>query len=225
MSFVITAQTVLEAYRLGYFPMAESSSSEKIYLINPDTRGQLPISRLHIPRSLLKQIRKGDYDIRIDTDFEAVISYCAEQAENRPDTWLNPPILSLYIELHHMGHAHSVEYWQGGRLVGGLYGLAIGSAFFGESMFSREKGASKIALVHLAARLWHGGFTMLDTQWSNRHLEQFGCYEITHEEYMQRLKESLSKKADFLLAGKEEWEILKQYLKLRDQPKLESWPL
>jgi leucyl/phenylalanyl-tRNA--protein transferase len=197
MSFLLTPQTIIEAYRLGYFPMAESADAKKTYLISPETRGQLPIEDLHIPRSLLKKLRREAYEIRLDSDFEAVIRSCATQTKTRKDTWINEEILEIFLKLRRMGHAHSVEYYKDGSLEGGLYGLALGGAFFGESMFSRRSEASKIALVHLVARLWKGGFTLLDTQWSNAHLKQFGCFEIPRGQYMDQLQQALEVTANF----------------------------
>ena len=160
----ITPQILLKAYAAGIFPMAESAEDTALYWIDPERRGIIPLEHFHIPRRLRKTIRHQDFDIRIDTDFEGVISACAESMPGRRSTWINQRIRSLYGELFRLGHVHTVECWRDGRLVGGLYGVRVGAVFFGESMFSRERDASKVALVHLVARLNAGGFFLLDTQ-------------------------------------------------------------
>ena len=171
---------------------------------------------MDIPR-LQKTIRKNQYDIKIDTAFNTVIKTCAELTNTRQDTWINDQIIDVFCRLHGMGHAHSIEVWDDCNLIGGLYGLKIGSAFFGESMFSRKQDASKIALVHLAARLWAGGFTILDTQFINPHLEQFGAYEISHDDYLVQLESALQKKSDFLQTGYNQHEICNAYLTHNNQ--------
>lgn len=195
--------------------MAYNAGSPYIHWICPEMRGQLPIAGMHIPRRLKKTVRSGLYDVRIDTAFEDVILACAETGKRRPETWINRPIIQAYCKLHTDGYAHSIECWRDGELVGGLYGMALGGAFFGESMFSRERDASKVALVHLAARLWRGGFEMLDTQFSNDHLEQFGVYEVPHKEYMVQLRKAIEQKADFHLNGIKESELVRDYLAMR----------
>lgn len=218
MEHTLTPELLLGAYAQGLFPMAYSADSPYVHWICPEERGQLSITDMHIPRSLKKTIRKsqrkGVYEIKINSDFEAVIRACAETRKERPDTWINAQIIDVYCALHAKGHAHSIEYWQDNMLAGGLYGLAIGGAFFGESMFSHTANASKIALAHLAARLWKGGFSLLDTQFVNEHLMQFGVYEIKHDEYMKRLKPAISKTADFLLHGIDEAQLMEAYLQM-----------
>ena len=174
----ITPQVLLKAYACGIFPMAESAEDHALYWIEPERRGILPLDRVHVPRRLSRTIRQGNFDVRIDNDFEAVIDGCAAPRAGRRSTWINGRIRSLYAELIALGHCHTVEVWDGSRLVGGLYGVALGGAFFGESMFSYARDASKIALVHLAGRLIAGGFKLLDTQFVTDHLRQFGTVEI-----------------------------------------------
>jgi len=222
MQLVLTPELMIEAYKQGLFPMAYHASSPYIHWICPDMRGQFSITEMHIPKSLKKQVKKFPYEIRINTDFEAVINECAQETDDRPETWINQPILDAFIKLHQLGHAHSVECWLNGKLVGGLYGLAIGGVFCGESMFSRADNASKIALVHLVARLWKGGFEILDTQFVNPHLEQFGVYEIPHDEYKKQLDQVKSKKTSFLLEGLEnevisEKKLIEEYFEMRAQ--------
>jgi len=212
MQLVLTPALILDAYRHGLFPMAYSGESAHINWVCPEMRGQLSIPDLHIPRSLLKTLRRGPYEVCVNRDFAGVITECAVTDDSRPETWINDSIRSVFVDLHQHGHAHSVECWQDGDLVGGLYGLAIGGAFFGESMFSRARDASKIALVHLAARLWRGGFSLLDTQFTNDHLEQFGVYEVAHEEYVVQLNAAVKIESDFALEGLGEQEILAEYL-------------
>ena len=215
MQLVLTPELLLEAYRHGLFPMAYSSDSPYIHWICPEKRGQLSITDMHIPKRLRKTVRTAPYDITIDTAFEEVIALCAEKAEDRPETWINDSIEKVYNQLHERGYAHSVECWDKGELVGGLYGLAIGSAFFGESMFSRARDASKIALIHLVARLWKGGFTLLDTQFVNDHLMQFGAYEIQHAAYKQELEKALQLRGDFLPDTMDELSLVEEYLQAR----------
>ncbi|MEO6607695.1 MAG: leucyl/phenylalanyl-tRNA--protein transferase [Aestuariivirga sp.] len=193
----ITPQLLLKAYAAGVFPMAESADDPALYWIEPDERGVIPLKGFHISHSLKKSVRHGRFEIRIDTAFEQVIAACAEKTSNRDVTWINQRIFKLYTQLHKMGCCHSVESWRDGKLVGGLYGLRIGAVFFGESMFSRETDASKVALVHLVARLNFGGFRLLDAQFVNSHLEQFGCYKIPKKEYRPILEAALDAEADF----------------------------
>ena len=216
MQLVLTTELLLEAYKQGLFPMAYSARSPYIHWICPELRGQLSITDMHIPQRLKKTLRRAPYEIRIDTAFEAVIAACAEKRETRPETWINDAIIKAYTGLYKDGHAHSVECWsKDGKLVGGLYGIEIGRAFFGESMFSRARDASKIALVHLAARLWAGGFTLLDTQFVNDHLKQFGVYEVPYQAYKRALKTASTQNADFMLEGKNEADLLQTYLDMR----------
>ncbi|NIA68769.1 leucyl/phenylalanyl-tRNA--protein transferase [Pelagibius litoralis] len=193
----LTPDLLLRAYAIGIFPMAESRLDQELHWIDPDMRGILPLDRLHVPRKLRNKLRKGTFQVRCNTAFHDVILGCAEPAENRPDTWINPVIERLYTELNDMGFAHSVECWDGARLVGGLYGVALGGAFFGESMFSRTTDASKIALVHLVMRLRRSGFLLLDTQFNTPHLSRFGVTEIPRENYRKLLTQAVSTKVTF----------------------------
>lgn len=219
MQYVLTTPLLLEAYKQGLFPMAYNASSPFIQWVCPEMRGQLDIETIHIPRSLKKiinkMIRSDNIKIQINTAFEDVIGLCGEPHNTRPETWINGQIKNAFIDLHHKGYAHSVEYWEDGELRGGLYGLAIGSAFFGESMFSRTPNASKISLIHLCARLWRGGFTVLDTQFTNDHLEQFGITEIPHENYLDKLNIAIHKNADFKLEDQCQNDIIKHYFEMR----------
>lgn len=188
----LSAPLLLRAYAAGIFPMAESADSEELYWFDPERRGVLPLDSFHVPRRLRRTVRGGVFEVRVDHAFRQVMEACAEPAPDRTKTWINQDILRLYTELHDSGYGHSVECWRDGRLVGGLYGVALGGAFFGESMFSRERDASKVALVHLVARLRAGGFVLLDTQFVTEHLSQFGAVEIPRREYRRRLAEALT---------------------------------
>jgi leucyl/phenylalanyl-tRNA--protein transferase len=193
----LTPDLLLRAYAIGIFPMAEGRDHAELHWIDPEVRGVLPLDRFHLPRKLRRRVRRGDFDVRCDTAFDQVIRQCAEAADNRPDTWINPAIEKLYNELHQAGFAHSVECWIGDRLAGGLYGVALGAAFFGESMFSRETDASKVALAHLVLRLRKGGFRLLDTQFATPHLAHFGVVEIPRDEYRAQLGQALTTRASF----------------------------
>ncbi len=204
----ITPDLVLKAYTVGYFPMAESRESADILWVCPDRRGIIPLDKVHIPRKLRGILRGKDHSVTCNRDFSGVIHGCAASAPKRPDSWINPRIRDLYIELHQMGFAHSIEVWdsvdssqltvdENRQLIGGLYGVALGGAFFGESMFSAKENASKIALMHLIARLKHAGFTLLDTQFTNKHLEQFGAVEIGKLDFLRQLDEALKVPAKF----------------------------
>lgn len=193
----ITPQVLLRAYAAGIFPMAESAEDNALYWVEPEQRGVLPLDRFHISKSLRKQVRRARFEIRIDTDFAGVMAGCAEATATRPSTWINSRIRSLYTQLHRMGCGHSVEAWEDGALVGGLYGIRIGAAFFGESMFARSRDASKVALVHLVARLNCGGFRLLDAQFVNDHLKQFGCVEMGRDAYHLILDSAIAANADF----------------------------
>ena len=193
----ITPQILLKAYSAGIFPMAESADDPALYWVEPDERGIIPLDKFHISRSLRKSVRHAGFEIRIDTVFEDVMKSCAEKTEDRDETWINHRILKLYGQLHKMGCCHSVEAWKDGRLAGGLYGLRIGAVFFGESMFSRSTDASKVALVHLVARLNYGGYKLLDAQFLNPHLKQFGCYTISKQDYRPILEAALDGEGDF----------------------------
>ncbi|MBB4273967.1 leucyl/phenylalanyl-tRNA--protein transferase [Rhizobium mongolense] len=179
----ITPEILLRAYSIGLFPMAESADDPEIFWVEPELRGVLPLDNFHVSKSLAKTIRRQPFDIRFDHDFDAVIAACAEATSDRPSTWINHTIRSLYSTLHRMGHAHSVEAWHDDQLVGGLYGVSLGSAFFGESMFSRRTDASKICLVHLVARLSDRDFTLLDTQFTTEHLKTFGAIDVPKDDY------------------------------------------
>lgn len=205
---------VLRAYSLGYFPMADGADAAEFYWVDPPLRGQLPIDRLRIARRLRRTVRAMPFTVRADTAFAAVIEGCAAPAAGRMQTWINEDIRALFIALHVAGFAHSVECWDGERLVGGVYGLALGGVFCGESMFSRATDASKIALVHLAARLWRGGFSVLDTQFVNPHLVQFGAYEIPAAQYRKVLAAGLRQPARFpvITGDREERALLEAYL-------------
>lgn len=196
-STFITPQILLKAYSVGLFPMAEKAKDPTIYWVEPEMRGIMPLDTFHIPRSLKKEVRRGTFDITYNQVFNSVVKLCAAPAPGREETWINEPIRLLYSELHEIGHAHSVEAWYNDQLVGGLYGVSLGRAFFGESMFSRRTNASKVALVHLIERLKERGFVLLDTQFTNDHLTQFGTVEVPREEYEKMLEVALVGTADF----------------------------
>lgn len=194
---VITPSLLLRAYACGIFPMAESGDDPTLYWIEPKMRGVLPLDSFHLPRRLARTVRSDAFEIRIDTDFDTVIAACAAPRTGRRSTWINAPIRELYGELFRLGHVHTVEAWREGRMVGGLYGVRIGAAFFGESMFSDERDASKVALVHLVAELKRGGFQLLDTQFLTEHLTQFGTIEIPRDDYVKLLDAAVRGKAEF----------------------------
>lgn len=171
--------------------MADSVDDPEIFWVEPEMRGIIPLDHFHISRSLKKMMRQLPFDIRRDTAFEAVMAGCAEAAPDRPSTWINHTIRNLYTQLHRMGHAHSVEAWEGDTLVGGLYGVSLGSAFFGESMFTRRTNASKVCLVHLVEHLRASGFRLLDTQFTTDHLKTFGAIDVPKEDYLILLKDAL----------------------------------
>ena len=196
---MLTPQIVLDAYSKGLFPMAENRRDKQLFWIDPEVRGILPLDNFHIPRSLKKKIRNNPFEVRFDHNFAAVIRACAQQKPKRRETWINDEIIELYTKLFCMRHAHSVECWREEKLVGGLYGISIGGAFFGESMFSSERDSSKIALVHLVARLNLAGFTLLDTQFITDHLKQFGAIEISRVEYHKILSGALNLDVGFHL--------------------------
>jgi leucyl/phenylalanyl-tRNA--protein transferase len=193
----ITPELILRAYRAGIFPMAEDATSTDLFWVSPDARGILPLDGFRVSKSLRKTLRGHAFSVRVDTDFDAIVDGCAEPAPDRPSTWINDTIRSVYGELFARGVAHTVEVWEGEELVGGLYGLAIGGAFFGESMFHRRTDASKIALAHLVERLTAGGFSLLDTQFITPHLASLGGIEIPREEYENRLAEALAIEGDW----------------------------
>jgi leucyl/phenylalanyl-tRNA--protein transferase len=193
----LTADLLLKAYAYGVFPMAKSREDETVYWVQPKLRGVLPLDEFHVPRSLKKTLRRGVFSVTIDKAFGDVLDGCAEAAPDRPDTWINDRIIRLFTELHNAGAAHSVEVWQDGNLAGGLYGLAMGGAFFGESMFSRRTDASKVALCHLVGMLKAGGFTLLDTQFITDHLARFGAIEVSQADYLAELQTALTRSARF----------------------------
>jgi leucyl/phenylalanyl-tRNA---protein transferase len=194
---IVTPQILLRAYAAGVFPMAESAEDTALYWVEPEFRGILPLDRFHVSHSLSKTIRRRKFEVRVDTAFAEVIGGCAEKTTERRSTWINSRIRSLYTQLHKMGFCHSVEAWREGELKGGLYGVRIGAAFFGESMFSRQRDASKVALVHLVARLKRGGFRLLDAQFINDHLKQFGAIEVARASYQRMLDQAIESEADF----------------------------
>ncbi len=191
----LTPELLLYTYSQGIFPMGDDmgDGEGEIYWYDPDPRAIIPLDdAFHVPRSLARRIRQGGFDVRVDCAFRQVITACAEPDQNRESTWITPPIIDIYCELQRLGYAHSVETWIDGALVGGLYGVAIGGLFAGESMFSRATDSSKIALVYLVERLRAGGFTLLDTQFMTEHLRRFGAIEIPRAEYQARLKRALA---------------------------------
>jgi leucyl/phenylalanyl-tRNA--protein transferase len=193
----ITAELVLKAYAYGVFPMAKSRQDTDLFWVQPKLRGVIPLDKFHVTRSLRKRMRHGDFTVTIDKDFAGVMAGCAESTPTRADTWINDRIIGLFTELFDAGLAHSVEVWKDGALAGGLYGLAMGAAFFGESMFSRATDASKVALCHLTAILKAGGFMLLDTQFITDHLKQFGAVEISQKEYLAELSAALTHQGTF----------------------------
>lgn len=197
MSKTITPDLLLQAYEAGFFPMAENADDDALFWVNPPMRGILPLNGFHVPRRLARTVRQDLFTVRIDTDFAGVIDGCSASAPGRSSTWINADIRRLYGVLFDRGFCHTVEAWRDEKLVGGLYGVAIGGAFFGESMFSIERDASKVALVHLVGRLIAGGFTLLDTQFITSHLKQFGAVEIPADAYRQSLRHTVSAQADF----------------------------
>jgi leucyl/phenylalanyl-tRNA--protein transferase len=188
---------LIACYRRGVFPMADARHDARVFLVDPARRGVLPLGRFHVSRRLARTVRSDRFEVRLDTAFAEVVGACAAPRAGRLETWINAPIQSLCDELFERGLAHSVEAWREGALVGGLYGVALGGAFFGESMFSAERDASKVALAHLVARLVVGGFTLLDTQFITEHLTAFGAEEISRGEYAERLARALKVKAEF----------------------------
>ncbi len=189
----LTPELVLRAYGAGVFPMADDASSEEIYWVDPRKRGILPLNGFHLSRSLRKRLLRKDYKVRVDTNFDQVLDRCAD----REETWINEQIRELFIKLHRMGYAHSIEVWQGDALIGGLYGLRLGAAFFGESMFSDARDGSKIALAWLVARLRAGRFTLLDTQFTTPHLESLGARLVPRGHYHELLERALMRRGDF----------------------------
>ncbi len=212
----ITPEVLLKAYACGIFPMAESADDPGLYWIEPELRGVLPLEGFHVSSRLERTVRSDAFEIRVDTAFEAVLDGCAAPGAGRDKTWINGRIRRLYGDLYEIGHCHSVEAWRDDRLVGGLYGVELGGAFFGESMFHTERDASKVALVHLVARLRRGGFRLLDTQFVTEHLRRFGAVETPRREYHRLLEQALRVEADFFawekgrrITGAEALEALK----------------
>ncbi|HZD26464.1 MAG TPA: leucyl/phenylalanyl-tRNA--protein transferase [Alphaproteobacteria bacterium] len=199
----ITPEIVLKAYAAGVFPMSEGRHDPHLFWVDPNQRGILPLDRFHLPRRLRRTVRAGSFEVTVDRAFAEVIEACAMPAPGRWSTWINDEIIELFSALHERGFTHSLEVWADGELAGGLYGLALGAAFFGESMFSLRSDASKVALVHLVGRLKLGGFRLLDTQFVTEHLRRFGATEIPRADYQVLLAEALSYSADFLLGGEE----------------------
>ncbi|ADZ70468.1 leucyl/phenylalanyl-tRNA--protein transferase [Polymorphum gilvum] len=193
----ITPQVLLKAYACGIFPMAESADDPGLFWIEPEQRGILPLDGFHLPKRLRRTVRADDFEIRIDTDFQAVVDGCAAPAPGRRKTWINRQIRRLYGELYDLGYCHTVEAWRDGRLVGGLYGVSLAGAFFGESMFTHERDASKVCLTHLVARLIAGGYTLLDTQFVTEHLSRFGTIEVPKAAYDRLLRDALKVEGDF----------------------------
>ncbi|MFK7791635.1 MAG: leucyl/phenylalanyl-tRNA--protein transferase [Devosiaceae bacterium] len=197
MAEIITPDLLLQAYEVGFFPMAEDAEDTSVFWVNPPMRGVIPLDQFHVPRRLARTVRQDVFEIRIDSDFEGVIDGCSASSPGRASTWINADIRTIYGELFNRGHCHTVEVWRDGAMVGGLYGVSMGAAFFGESMFSQERDASKVALVHLVGRMLAGGFTLLDTQFITDHLKQFGATEIPAEDYRAKLRNAVDAEADF----------------------------
>ena len=201
--FAITTQILLRAYSIGLFPMAESAEDKQLFWVDPEKRAIFPLQSFRLSRSLAKTVRSDRFTVKIDTAFDEVIEGCAQPAPDREKTWINSEIRRLYRELFDAGDVHTVECWREGQLVGGLYGVAIGGGFFGESMFHRETDASKVALAHLVARLRAGGYHLLDTQFMTDHLASLGAVEVARDEYRQRLAGAINVAGDFLIWPKE----------------------
>jgi leucyl/phenylalanyl-tRNA--protein transferase len=219
--FILTADLLLRAYRLGMFPMAESRASRSLHWLDPEARGVLPLDKFHLPRSLMKTLRSDKFEVTANKDFTGTIAACAGARANRPETWINLEIERLFIELFALGFAHSVECWFDGKLVGGLYGASLGGAFFGESMFSTQTDASKVALAHLVARLRLGGFVLLDTQFITAHLARFGAVEVPRDTYHVLLAEAVEIPARFPIAPDSavlRAEIAALYASSREEP-------
>lgn len=199
----ITPEVLLKAYACGIFPMAESASDPGLYWIEPDRRGVIPLDKFHIPSRLVRTVRSDRFEIRVDHDFEGVLAGCAAPAAGRRKTWINRRIRRLYTDLFAIGHCHTVEAYEDGKLVGGLYGVRLGGAFFGESMFHTSRDASKVALVHLSARLIKGGFRLLDTQFVTDHLKIFGAVDVSRRAYHGLLEAALPENGDFFVWPKD----------------------
>ena len=196
-STTFAVEDLIDCYEQGVFPMADARDDERIFLIDPERRGVIPLGGFHVPARLARTVRSDRFQVRIDTAFEPVVEACAASRPGRTETWINHPIQSLYAELYRRGQAHSVEAWREGELVGGLYGVTLSGAFFGESMFSLERDSSKVALVHLVGRLIVGRFKLLDAQFMTQHLAQFGGQEVSRAHYRKRLAVALGQETDF----------------------------
>jgi leucyl/phenylalanyl-tRNA--protein transferase len=212
----VTPELMLRAYRVGLFPMAETRRGQRLYWLDPEQRGILPLDGFHLPRRLLRTVLSGPYEVTSNRAFAQVIAGCAAAAPGREDTWINVDIERLFFELYRQGHAHSVETWQDGVLVGGLYGVSLGGVFFGESMFSVARDSSKVALVHLVARMRMGGYTLLDTQFVTSHLAQFGAVEVPRDTYKALLAAAVQGQARWLAAP--DPALLQSEIRLLHQP-------
>jgi len=193
----VTPEILLRAYACGIFPMSESADDPGLFWVEPEERGVIPLDGFRVSSRLARTVRSDAFTVTVNTDFKRVMAECAAPKPGRDDTWINQRIRDLYAALHEMGHAHSVEVWDGNALVGGLYGVSLGRAFFGESMFHHARDASKVALVHLVARLLAGGFVLLDTQYVTDHLRSFGATEVPRERYRKLLDAALDAVAEF----------------------------
>jgi leucyl/phenylalanyl-tRNA--protein transferase len=193
----ITPELLLQAYRIGVFPMGERRDDPRLYWLDPRLRAVLPLDGFHLPKRLARTVRRGPFEVSADTAFIETMRACAEPRPGHPESWINDPILALYGELFARGHAHSIECRRNGELVGGLYGVSVGATFFGESMFSRERDASKVALVHLVARLIKGSFRLLDCQFMTEHLRSFGAIEIPRDDFRALLADAVERTATF----------------------------
>ena len=194
---ILTPAILLRAYAEGIFPMAERRGDPELFWVSPEMRGIVPLDAFHVPKRLARTVKSDRFAVTADMAFADVMRACAEPTPDRPESWINDEIVRLYTALHAAGHAHSIECWRDGRLVGGLYGVKLGAAFFGESMFTRERDASKVALAHLVARLRRGGFALLDTQFLTAHLARFGTIEIPRAQYHTLLARAISHEAEF----------------------------
>jgi leucyl/phenylalanyl-tRNA--protein transferase len=194
---ILTPAILLRAYAEGIFPMAERRGDPELFWVSPEMRGIVPLDAFHVPKRLARTVKRDRFAVTADMAFADVMRACAEPTPDRPESWINDEIVRLYTALHAAGHAHSIECWRDGRLVGGLYGVKLGAAFFGESMFTRERDASKVALVHLVARLRRGGFSLLDPQFLTAHLARFGTIEIPRAQYHTLLARAISHEAEF----------------------------
>jgi leucyl/phenylalanyl-tRNA--protein transferase len=217
----ITPEVLLKAYACGIFPMAESADDPALYWIEPEKRGVIPLDRFHVPARLARTVRSDCFTVTVNRDFDGVIEGCAESQPDRPRTWINERIRTLYRRLYERRHCHSIEVYDGEHLVGGLYGVTLGRAYFGESMFHRARDASKVALVHLVARLKAGGFRLLDTQFVTDHLRSFGAVELPRRQYHKLLEAALIGESDFLALGKQPVpgaQVLAQFARDRSSP-------